>query len=104
MNDHAMIARAAFVNMPAQCRRTTQRQLCQSALHLRHGRRAMLTHKVSRIVFQEVGDSQLLLLFLLLLLLSGWSLSGIAQPGSCRTGSQSIGLGVEPRCVRRTCR
>jgi hypothetical protein len=40
-----------------------------------------------------------------LLLLSGllfrWLSSGIAQPGSCRTGSQSIGLGVDPRCVRR---
>jgi hypothetical protein len=54
----------------------------------------MIAHKVGRILFQEVGDSRLLLSVLLLL-------SGIAQPGSCRTGSQSIGLGVDPRCVRR---
>jgi hypothetical protein len=53
----------------------------------------MIAHKVGRVVFQEVGDSRLLSL-------SGL-LSGIAQPGNCRTGSQSIGLGVDPRCVRR---
>ena len=62
----------------------------------------MIAHKVGRILFQEVGDSRLLLL--LSGWLFGWSLSGIAQPGSCRTGSQSIGLGVDPRCVLRTCR
>jgi hypothetical protein len=58
----------------------------------------VLAHKVSRILFQEVGDSRLLLLSGLLF---RWLSSGIAQPGSCRTGSQSIGLGVDPRCVRR---
>jgi hypothetical protein len=62
----------------------------------------MLSHKVRRVVFQEGGDSRLLLL--LSGWLFGWLLSGIAQPGSCRTGSQSMGLGVDPRCVLRTCR
>jgi hypothetical protein len=86
-----MITGVALVNMTAQCRSATQRQLCQSALHVRHGSRSMVAHKVGRIVLQEVGDS-----WLLGLLFSGL-LSGIAQPGSCRTGSQSIGLGTESR-------
>ena len=95
MNDHAMIARVAFVNMPAQYRSATQRQLGQSALHMRHGLRSMFAYKIRRIVLQDVGDSRSWF---------GLLLSGIAQPGSCRTGSQSIGLGIAPRCVRRTCR
>jgi hypothetical protein len=60
VNHRAMIARAAFVNMTAQCRRATQRQLGQSALHLRHGGRSVLAHKGDRVLFQEVGDSRLL--------------------------------------------
>lgn len=89
MNYDSVITGPACINMLAQCRRATQRQLRQSTLHLRHGSRSMVTHEVSRIAFQDVGDSKRLLLEL--------PLSGIAQPGSCRTGSQSIGLGAAPK-------
>jgi hypothetical protein len=60
VNDHAMITRAAFVNMPAQCRRATQRQLGQRALHVWRSRRSMPANKVGRVLFQDVGDSRLL--------------------------------------------
>ena len=85
--------------MTAQCGRATELQFCQRALYLRHGLRTMMFHKVRRVVPQQIEDSYRAFGLLLLLLLFGCS-----QPGNWSTGSQSMGLGADPRCSVLTCR
>ena len=51
------VARIAPVQMTAQCDRATEFQLRQCALHLRHGLRTMVFHKVRRVAPQQIENS-----------------------------------------------
>jgi hypothetical protein len=99
MDDAGVVARFALKEMSAQCRCATQGQFRQCALHMRRSLRRPAANELARVLFQDVGDSESL---------SSdnvdssserqrASAGAATQPGTCRTGSQSIGLGVDPR-------
>ncbi len=90
IDDGSMITRIALVQMPAQRSCPAQRKFRQSTLHVRWSLSPMFANETRSILSQKIGYAE--------------SLFGAAQPGSCRTGSQSAGDGTLFRCSCRTCR
>ena len=91
IDDAGVVAGFALIEMFAQCRCPTQRQFRQCALYMRHSLTTILSHEVSRILTQDIDYLELL---------SGRFARGVVgstQPGTCRIGSQSMGLGVDRR-------
>ena len=84
-----MVARFALIDMFAQCRCPTQRQFRQSALYMRRSLRRPTANKLACVLLQDIGDSGFL------------SCGGVSSfcryLGTCLTGSQSTGLGVDCR-------
>lgn len=84
-----MVARFALIEMFAQCRCPTPHQFRQCALHMRRSLRWPAANKLARVPLQDIGDSQSL------------SCGGVSSfrryRGTCLTGSQSMGLGVDCR-------
>ena len=116
-----MITLIAAIQMISQFRRATEQQFRQHTADLSRSLRWVLLHKVAAILSENVGDSQC---FAFGTFRPGYGFGesgfcgfefggpefggpefgGISQPGSCRTGNQSMGLGADPRCRVLTCR
>ncbi len=91
INGPAMTARLALQRSATQRGGAAERQFGQRALHLRHRLASVLSDEAGRVLAEDLRNGQLL---------GGRSLRrslGGCHFGHWRTGSQSIGLGVESR-------
>ena len=110
------LALIADIGPTSHGRRAAEVDSRQGAFDLSRQTRSILANKVRRVSFEYAGDTQLgsfsgieLSDGELGIELGGDSGDGTCSDGSIhlghwRAGSQSIGLGVDPKCSRRQCK